>query len=137
MSIPSHSVSVDFVIPFHHCDPLGVVWHGRYFEYFEVTRAALMRSVQLDVEDIRTMGYKMFVVDSRCRWMRALNYGDSALCTAWFAPDGPHIRIAFDLRTMDRMRCARAVMVFALTTVDGVLLTQVPSPVLEKLPYES
>jgi len=39
---PDHAVSVELEIPFHDCDPLFVVWHGRYLEYMEVGRQALL-----------------------------------------------------------------------------------------------
>lgn len=135
MSIPYHAVSVEFTVPFHHCDPLDVVWHGRYFEYFEEARTALMRSIDLDVPSIRNLGFKIFVVDSRCRWMRPLSYGDRARCTAWFKAPGPHVNIAFDLRNLTReTRAARATMVFATTDFDGNLMTSVPQAFLEKIP---
>ena len=34
-----------FDVPFHHCDPLNVVWHGRYLEYFEVARQKLLEQL--------------------------------------------------------------------------------------------
>lgn len=135
MSIPEHAVSIDIVVPFHHCDPLQVVWHGRYFEYFESARTALMRSIDLDVEQIRSLGYKLFVVDARCRWMNPLAYGDTVRCTAWFIRPEPHIRIAFDLRNLTHEgRAARATLVFATTTFDGTLLSTLPPEFLERLP---
>ncbi len=32
--------TVHITVPFHHCDPMGIVWHGRYLEYFEIERFA-------------------------------------------------------------------------------------------------
>lgn len=136
MSIPGHAVSVEVTIPFHHCDPLEVVWHGRYFEYFEYARTALMRSIGLDVEAIRALGYKLYVVDARCRFMRSLGYGDLARCTAWFLKPEPHIRVGFNLDNLTRGgRSARAVLTFATTTLDGALVPEVPSCFLERLPH--
>lgn len=133
LSIPEQAVSASIDVPFHDCDPLGVVWHGRYFEYFELARTELMRSISLDVEEIRALGYMMFVVDSHCRWMRPLRYGDKASCRAWFIEPQPHLRIAFDLRTLAGDRCARATMTFAVT-FNGKLLTEIPKAFQERLP---
>lgn len=135
MSIPEHAVSIELDVQFNHCDPLGVVWHGRYFEYFEAARTALMRSIDLDVAEIRDLGYKLFVVDARCRYMRSLSYGDRARCTAWFTKPNPHVRIAFELYNLSHSaRVARSTMVFAVTKHDGTLLTEVPSVFMSKLP---
>lgn len=135
MAIPGHAATIDLVVPFQHCDPLGVVWHGRYFEYFEQARTALMRSIDLDVGVIRSMGYKLFVIDARCRYMRPLEYGDSVRCTAWFLSPEPHVRIAFTLQNLTRdAKSARAVLTFATTTADGTLLSEVPAAFFERLP---
>lgn len=133
MSVPKHAVQVEISVPFHHCDPLNVVWHGRYFEYFEVARTALMRSIGLDVEEVKALGYKLFIVDARCRFMRPLVYGDAAQCTAWFLRPSPHVRIAYNLHTEGK-RVARAVMALATTDLAGALLTEVPHEFLERLP---
>ncbi|MEL6187081.1 MAG: acyl-CoA thioesterase [Myxococcota bacterium] len=135
MSIPEHARRVRFRVPFNHCDPLQVVWHGRYFEYFEEARTELMRSIDLDVEDMQRLGYKLFVVDAKVRWMNALLYGDEAECTAWFVEPNPHVRMAFDLRNLTRGgRSARGTMTFATTTMDGRLLTEIPHLLLERIP---
>lgn len=136
MAIPRHAVSVESTVPFHHCDLLEVVWHGRYFEYFEAARTELMRSIDLDVGAVRELGFKMYVVDAKVRWMQPLTYGDQARCTAWFLKSEPHVRMAFDLRNLTReTRAARATMTFATTTFDGALLTEVPDVFREKLPH--
>lgn len=95
-----------------------------------------MRSIQLDVGDVRKMGYAMYLVDSHCRWMKALRYGDEVLCTAWFTGKEPHFRIAFDLRNQDGIRCSRATMIFAITTGGGRLLSELPPEFREKLPHD-
>lgn len=135
MAIPEHAQSIEQVVPFQHCDPLGVVWHGRYFEYFEQARTALMRSIDLDVEVIRGMGYKLFVVDARCRYMRPLMYGDTLRCTGWFLKPDPHVRIAFNVYNVTQdAKSARAVLTFATTRFDGELLPEVPAAFIERLP---
>ncbi len=135
MSIPGHAVHLDLTVPFHHCDPLGVVWHGRYFEYFEQTRTELMRSIALDVDEIQKLGFKLFVVDARCRFLRPLLYGDRFRTTGWLLAPRPHVRVAFQIENLTRGgKSARATLTFATTTFDGTLLTAVPAPFLERFP---
>ena len=59
----SRVVRVRMTIPFHHCDPLSVVWHGRYLEYFELARTELFASHGIDVLQIRDLGFRMYVAD--------------------------------------------------------------------------
>ncbi len=136
---PEHAVTVELPpIAFYHCDPLGVVWHGRYFEFFETARMALLSSVDLDVPQIRELGYRMFVTDARCRYMAPLSLGDCPLVTAWFSANTPLIRVAYDIynpveRSATPWSC-RAVTVLATTDDAGTLLPATPDAILERLP---
>src|SRR5690606_34986769 len=65
MSRPSHAVGVRLVVPFHDCDPLFVAWHGRYLQYLEIARTALMKSRNLDVPDLIALRCRMFVTEAR------------------------------------------------------------------------
>ena len=132
---PAHAVTVELKVGFHQCDPLGVVWHGRYFEYFEAARQALMASVDLDVPQIRELGFRMYVAEARCRYMAPLAYGDTARITAWFGSASPLIRISYDVRPAEREAwCARAATVLATTDAAGVLLPRTPDAILARLP---
>jgi acyl-CoA thioester hydrolase len=132
---PDHAVSVDLGVAFHQCDPLGVVWHGRYFEYFEIARTALLRSVELDVEQVRALGFRMYVTDARCRYMVPLAYGETARVTAWFSAVTPLIRVAYDVYDPAGARwCARATTVLATTDAAGRLLPRTPDAIVDRLP---
>jgi acyl-CoA thioester hydrolase len=130
-----HAVSVDLDIPFHDCDPLFVVWHGRYFEYLEAARTALMRANDLDVPVIRDMGYRMFIADVRCRYTFPLTYGDTVRVTAWLLERTPLIRVAYDVQNLTKgRRSARATTVLATTDGQGRLIPETPREILERLP---
>ncbi len=132
---PDHAVSVDLKIGFHQCDPLGVAWHGRYFELFESARAALMASIELDVPQIRALGYRMYVTEASCRYMVPLAYGETARVTAWFVAVAPLIRVAFDVYNPATSRwCARGFTVLATTDDAGRLIPRTPDALLERLP---
>lgn len=137
MSIPDHAVSVDIDVPFCHCDPLQVVWHGRYFEYLETARTKLMRSIDLDVGQLAALGFRMYLVDARIRYMRPLRYGEVARCTAWFSDVRPHIKIAYTLNKVgEDARIARAYTVIATTTSQGELVPETPGSLIARLPVE-
>ena len=132
---PDHAVSVDITVAFHHCDPLGVVWHGRYFEFFEVARTALMASVGLDVPQIRALGLSMYVTEVRCRYMVPLACGDVARVTAWFGAVSPLLRVVLDVYDSAGSKwCARAVTVLATTDAAGNLIPRTPDAILDRLP---
>jgi acyl-CoA thioester hydrolase len=132
---PAHAVTTEHPIGLHHCDLLGVAWHGRYFEWLELARSALFASVDLDVPAIRALGHRLYVVDARCRYMAPLGYGDTARITAWFVAVQPLLRVAYDIynATTDRWS-ARATTVLATTSADGTLLPTTPDALLARLP---
>lgn len=135
MSIPSHAAHVELTVPFHDCDPLAVAWHGRYFEYFEASREALLRSCQLDVPDLMQLGIRMFVTEVRCRYNFPLSYGDRFRVTSWFAEADPLLRIAYEIHNLTRSRkCARASTRLALTDGQGKLLSEIPPLIRQRLP---
>lgn len=114
---------------------MQVVWHGRYFEYFEVARTKLLRAHGLDSHQIAGFGLRTYVVDARIRYMAALRYGDTVRCTVWFSDVRPHIRMAYLLDNLTmQARSARAHMVIAATNADGELFAETPLQIIERLP---
>ena len=134
---PEHAVTLKFRAGLHQCDPLAVVWHGRYFEWLEQARTELFRSVDLAVPTLKALGCKMFVVDASCRYMAPLQYDQHLSVTAWFLSGTPLIRVAYDVYTLDTDRwSARATTVLATTDHEGNLYTTTPDGILERLPVD-
>ncbi len=134
MSGAERAARVTLKVPFHDCDPLFVVWHGRYLEYFELARTALLESRTLDVPQIRDLGFRMYVSDARCRYMYPLSYGDQVEVTASFTATRPLIRIAYDVRNLTKnRRSARGYTVLATTDAAGNLLHETPDVLVERL----
>ena len=136
-SSPEHAITVQFRAGLHQCDPLAVVWHGRYFEWMEQARTELFRSVDLAVPVLQAMGVKMFVVDTNCRYTSPVLYDQELSVTAWFIAGSPLISVAYDIHNLDSNRSvARATTFMASTDVDGNLLTTTPHQILERLPVK-
>jgi acyl-CoA thioester hydrolase len=62
-------------IPFHHLDPMRIVWHGYYFEYFEAARRELLRSINYDYHQMEESGYAWPIIDCHCRYVKPITYG--------------------------------------------------------------
>jgi len=132
---PDHAITLDRKVGFQECDPLGVVWHGRYLEWMEAARNELFASFDLDIPQIRALGHRMYVVEAKCRYMAPLTYGDTARLTAWFGEVAPLIRVGYDIHHAGTGRwSARASTTLAVTDGDGGLLSSVPAAMRELLP---
>ena len=132
---PEHAIEHVAKVAFHHCDPLGVAWHGRYFEWLDEAREALFASIGLGPQEIRDLGHRMYIVEAKCRYMVPLSCGDSVRVTGWFSAGQPLIRVAYDLHNERTGRwSARATHVLAVTDPKGELLPRTPDSLLERLP---
>jgi acyl-CoA thioester hydrolase len=66
-------------VRFQEVDLMGVVWHGRYAEYFEDGRSAVGRAFGLDYRDFFREGIKAPVVNFEVEYGRSLLPGDTFL----------------------------------------------------------
>lgn len=73
---------VDIRVPFFDLDPAGVAWHGRYFQYFELARCALLEKVDYSYEEMQRSGYLWPVADTAVRYVRPLTLHQEARVTA-------------------------------------------------------
>jgi acyl-CoA thioester hydrolase len=77
------SFSARLSVPFHHVDPMQVVWHGHYFEYFEAARDGLFESLNINLESFYAKyGYIFPVIRGSIKFIRPLRYKDIFMCTA-------------------------------------------------------
>ena len=89
------SAEVELQVPFCDLDPLGVVWHGNYYKYFELARTELMRSIGFDIEEMRESGYLWPVAESSCRYISPLLYGMRVLCRASIEETENRLKVAY------------------------------------------
>lgn len=68
------TTEVEMTVPFHDTDPMGVVWHGNYFRYFEVAREALLNQFNYGYRQMRESGYVWPVVDTRVKYRDVLAF---------------------------------------------------------------
>jgi acyl-CoA thioester hydrolase len=131
---PPDAVRVELEVPFHDVDPLLVVWHGHYYKYFEIARQALQRKYRVDVTDLRELGYRWFVAETRSRHVAPLRYGERFEVRAWFCEKDPRIAIAYEITSLATgRRAARGLTTFVTTTADGEMLLQTPPEILERI----
>ena len=64
------TASIRVRVPFFDVDAAGVAWHGRYFQYFEIARAALLEQVDYSYEEMIDSGILWPVADTSVRYLR-------------------------------------------------------------------
>jgi acyl-CoA thioester hydrolase len=125
---------VEAEVPFHDVDSLGVVWHGHYYKYLEHARTALMRSRELDVPDLVGRGVAMVVIESGCRYLSPLRYGDRMRVEAWFRDVRHRLAVDYEIHNLTRDAVsARAHTVLAALEPDGRLRLRTPPSIVERI----
>ncbi len=59
-----------------------MVWHGRYFQYFELARSSLLKDIGYGYEDMAASGFVWPVTDSAVRYLRPLVLDQDVIVTA-------------------------------------------------------
>lgn len=72
------SFTSDVRVRFTECDPLGIVWHGNYIQYFEDGREAFGRHHGISYLDQKKHNFSTPIVKSSCEHKLPLRYGDVA-----------------------------------------------------------
>ncbi|MDO4727387.1 MAG: acyl-CoA thioesterase [Bacteroidota bacterium] len=73
-----------FEVRFNETDPLGIVWHGNYYIYFEQGREAFGKKYNLTYLEIQKKGFVVPIVKSECEYKHPLKYGDTATIETTF-----------------------------------------------------
>lgn len=66
-------------VRFNECDPLGIVWHGNYVNYFQEGREAFRKKFNLDYMEMYIKGYATPIVHLQTDFKKTLQYKDVAL----------------------------------------------------------
>ncbi len=65
---------VTLTTPFQDADPMGVVYHGNYFRYFEETRRVLLDKIQYGYIAMSEAGHMWPVIDTRVKYVKAIPF---------------------------------------------------------------
>ena len=86
-------------VAFHDVDPANIVWHGRYFKYFEEARRTLFEDIGYGFEEMLKSGFIWPIVDATVRFVHPLlvdqRFSVTAVLVEW------ELRIVIDYRIHD------------------------------------
>jgi acyl-CoA thioester hydrolase len=57
-------------------DQMGVVYHARYFEWFEAARTEMLRSMGMPYEHMEKEGIFLPVIEAWCRYREPVRYDE-------------------------------------------------------------
>lgn len=75
-------VDVNIEVRYGETDKMGVVYHSRYFPWFEIAREKLLEESGMRYAELEKEGIMLPLVDCYCRFRRGAKYGDTVTVTA-------------------------------------------------------
>lgn len=116
-------------VRFVETDPLGIVWHGNYIQYFEDGRESFGRKHGISYLDQKEHGYATPIVKSSTDHKRPLRYGDVATVKTIYV-DSPAAKMLFRYEVYnqnDELVCTgETVQVFVDKIGNGDLSLNIP-----------
>lgn len=105
----NHSYEILHRVPFYDVDPMQIVWHGNYFNYFENARVALFAHLGVDLFEFYKRTQCLFpIIKTSTKHIYPLRYGDDFICKATLVEGKAKIIVDFEIRLKSDGRiCAR------------------------------
>jgi acyl-CoA thioester hydrolase len=103
------SFEVKLNIPFFDLDPMQIVWHGNYLNYFEIARAGLFDRYGVDLYSYYDR-YKLIfpIIRTSTKHIYPLRHRDEIICQATLVDARVKLVVDFEIRkAVDGKVCAR------------------------------
>jgi len=91
---------------FQDADPMGVVYHGNYFRFFEAVRHALLEQIDYSYKAMRKSGYVWPVIDVQVKYIRPISFNQEIRITAELAEWENRLKVnyvIYDAETGERL----------------------------------
>lgn len=102
------------VTSFQDADPMGVVYHGNYFRFFEEARRILMEKIDYSYHAMMASGYMWPIIDTRVKYVKPIPYNHAIRISATLTEWENRLRVdyvIYDAKTEQRMTKAHTMQV--------------------------
>jgi acyl-CoA thioester hydrolase len=103
------SFEVKIKIPFFDLDPMQIVWHANYLNYFEIARAALFENNGIDLSSFFEKYQLIFpIIKTSTKHVLPLRHNDEIICKATLVDAYVKLIVDFEIRKVtDGKICTR------------------------------
>ncbi len=103
------SFEVKIKVPFFDLDPMQIVWHANYLNYFEIARAALFENHGVDLYSFYEKHQLIFpIIKTSTKHVLPLFHRDEIICKATLVEARIKLIVDFEIRKVpDGKICAR------------------------------
>ncbi len=109
MDKDNRSVEIKLTVPFFDLDPMQIVWHGNYLNYFEIARAGLLNHHGVDLYSYYGSHKLIFpIIRTSTKHIYPLRHNDDIIIKATLADARVKLIVDFEIRKEDDGKvCAR------------------------------
>jgi acyl-CoA thioester hydrolase len=135
MSHADLQAAIEVTVPFYDLDPMQIVWHGRYAQYFEIARCALLEQIGYTYEDMRASGYAWPIIDMRIQYVRPARFNQRLAVQASLKEYEHRLKIRYliqDADTGERITKGYTCQV-AVRISDGTMLMSSPAELVDRV----
>ena len=125
-------------VPFYDLDPMQIVWHGNYLNYFEDARRAMLDHMGVDLYQYYEKTSTIFpIIRTATKHIYPLRYGDEFICKATIVDARFKIVVDFEIRlAADEKICARGrTEQVAVLTPSMEILLRIPEEIRAALGF--
>lgn len=105
---------VTMVTSFQDADPMGVIYHGNYFRYFEEARRVMMDKIEYGYLAMNASGYMWPIIGTQVKYVKAIPFNHQIRVTAKLTEWENRLRVdyvIYDAQTGKRMCKAHTMQV--------------------------
>ncbi|SMY34822.1 1,4-dihydroxy-2-naphthoyl-CoA hydrolase [Photobacterium malacitanum] len=105
-AMPLLTAELTLTTHFQDADPMGVIYHGNYFRFFEEVRRLLMEKINYSYRDMQASGYLWPIIDTRVKYIKPIPFDHQIRITATLTEWENRLRvdyIIYDAATNARM----------------------------------
>lgn len=138
MSPEKKSFEVEINVPFFDLDPMQIVWHGNYLNYFELARAALFEHYGVDLYSYYHREKIIFpIIRTSTKHILPLKHRDTVICKATLVDANIKLVVDFEIRkAADGSVCTRGrTEQVAVQTPEMETLFSIPGDIRQLLGY--
>ena len=128
---------VTIVTSFQDADPMGVIYHGNYFRFFEEVRRIMMDKIEYNYHEMKDSGYIWPIIDTRVKYIKAIPFNHKIKVTAKLTEWENRLRGDYeihDVLTGARMTRAHTMQV-AVTIEEQEMCFASPKVFIEKVEH--
>ncbi len=127
-------VEVARKVEFNDCDPMGVVWNGKYFDYFESARSELLALLGISYMEIAKRGYMLPIVKNKAKYIKPLFPGMNIVIRATLVSCDVFIKFRFEILDETKKTIyTKGESAQMLTTREGVSVINMPAFIVDAI----